>query len=662
MLRSTFAGFTTAQLALAASQRALDVTGQNISNINTPGYTRQRLDLASISVSGASHAMMQVDNRVGQGVQMTGVTQIRDPFLDIQYRNHLAKVGTIDAQNNMLEGIGEIFDEVDSTAIRAALNDVVKQLQNMAGVGNSGESSSDALVRSSLEVLLNLVHENGKALDRVESELIGKLESTDVPNINQYLDSIQKLNESIKNTQILGNPALELLDQRNALIDDLATYLPIKVSYNTLNLGSGIQVDTLKIDFLDTNGTRHTLIDDAKKGEIYFESTESEDGTATAPVKILIRDADTFMSAKDAFPKMQAGDTKELNQLMEQIAKTADALKATPNDPDLTTALTNDVKALEDKLTALGDNITFNDNLNGAGDGKGTISITTADGREIILIGDDSMAGDRKGFAAFQFNDDTGPAVSRAGRLEDVTNVLGDGVLKGDMDALNKSGIFDDPASDFKGIGYYEKYFNAFIATFAETLNNANIPVKVDANGDPVLDANGDPVLEAAGTNPLLEKIDPTKDWSATNVKIADAWKNNEYGVTLSTEVLNGKLDTTGNKNVLSMIEKLTTAKVEIKTERAGIIAFTGNLLDAYDHIQNTQAVEQKATESILESRYKVMNQIADSKDAISGVYMDEEVMGLMRYQQSYNAAARLMTTLDEMLGTLINNTGVVGR
>lgn len=661
MLRSTFAGFTTAQLALAASQRSLDVTGQNISNINTPGYTRQRLDLASISVSGASHAMMQVDSRVGQGVQMTGVTQIRDPFLDIQYRNHLAKVGTIDAQNGMLEEIGEIFDEVDSTAIRAALNDVVKQLQNMAGVGNSGQNSSDALVRSSLEVLLNLVHENGKALDRVESEMIGKLESTDIPNINQYLDSIQKLNESIKNTQILGNPALELVDQRNALIDDLATYLPIKVSYDTLNLGSGIQVETLRIDFLDTDGTRHPLIDDTKKGEVYFESTDS-DGTATAPVKILIRDADTFTAVKDAFPKMQAGDTTQLNQLMEQIAKTADALKATPNDPDLTAALTNDVNALEAKLTDLGNHITFNNNLNAAGDGKGTISITTEDGGEIILIGDDNMAGDSKGFAAFQFNDDTGPAVSRSGKLEDVTNVLGDGVLKGDMDALNKSGIFDDPASDFKGIGYYEKYFNAFVATLAETLNNANIPVKLDADGNPLVDADGNAILEDAGTNPLLEKIDPTKDWSATNVKIADAWKNNEYGVTLSTEVLNGKLDTTGNKNVLSMIEKLTTAKVEIQTERTGIIAFTGSLLDAYDHIQNTQAVEQKATESILESRYKVMNQIADSKDAISGVYMDEEVMNLMRYQQSYNAAARLMTTLDEMLGTLINNTGVVGR
>ena len=64
MTRSTFAGFTTATLALAASQRALDVTGQNISNINTSGYTRQRLDLASISPTGHGYCMSMNGSRM----------------------------------------------------------------------------------------------------------------------------------------------------------------------------------------------------------------------------------------------------------------------------------------------------------------------------------------------------------------------------------------------------------------------------------------------------------------------------------------------------------------------------------------------------------------------------------------------------------------------
>lgn len=54
MIRSTFAGFTTAQLAMGASQRSIDVTGQNIANINTEGYTRQRLDIASLNLRNGS--------------------------------------------------------------------------------------------------------------------------------------------------------------------------------------------------------------------------------------------------------------------------------------------------------------------------------------------------------------------------------------------------------------------------------------------------------------------------------------------------------------------------------------------------------------------------------------------------------------------------------
>ena len=68
MIRSTFAGFTTAQLGMAASQRALDVTGQNIANINTIGYTRQRLDIASLNTKGGE--LYNQDNaiKVGFGV------------------------------------------------------------------------------------------------------------------------------------------------------------------------------------------------------------------------------------------------------------------------------------------------------------------------------------------------------------------------------------------------------------------------------------------------------------------------------------------------------------------------------------------------------------------------------------------------------------------
>ncbi len=217
-MRSTFSGLNMAMLGMNASQKALDVTGQNLTNINTSGYTRQRLDLTSISPTGAEFFNTRYNVKVGQGVLMTGVSQIRDPFLDIQFRNQLSKVGSVDSKNQVLTNIGNIFDNVDVTTVQNALDDVVKQLQTLST--KVGQDGNDNLVRSSFEVLLSYIHQNATDLEDVRTDLESKMEKTVIPDINKILNSIQQLNESIKSSQVLGSPALELKDKRNQLIDD----------------------------------------------------------------------------------------------------------------------------------------------------------------------------------------------------------------------------------------------------------------------------------------------------------------------------------------------------------------------------------------------------------------------------------------------------------
>ena len=275
-MRSTFSGLSMALLGLNASQKALDVTGQNITNINTSGYTRQRLDQSSISPSGASYFNMVYGAKVGQGVMVTGVSQIRDPFLDIQYRNQLTKVGTEDAKNEILKGIGDVFDNVDVSTIQDALDDVVDQLQVLST--KVGQKGNDNLVRSSFEVLLSYIHQNATDLKKVRTELETKMGTTVVPDVNQILSSIQKLNDSIKASQVQGNPALELKDQRNALLDDLATYLPIDVVYGTENVGGGFNVETLSVKLRGvTNGGNDIyLIKDGKKGEFSYSTVDGK--------------------------------------------------------------------------------------------------------------------------------------------------------------------------------------------------------------------------------------------------------------------------------------------------------------------------------------------------------------------------------------------------
>lgn len=536
MIRSTFAGFNTAQLAMMASQRGLDVTGQNLSNINTTGYTRQRLDLLSLNPVGNSIGSSAFDAKVGQGVMMRGVSQIRDPFLDIQYRGEVPKVGTVEAKDDILASIGNIFDESDSEAIRTRLSAIVSQLTNLATPENAGSGSADALVRSACEVLLDSLHQNGSAIANVRTELINKMNQSVMPQLETYLEEIKNLNISIRNSQILGNPALELQDQRNQMLDELAEYMPIEVTYHTKDMGGGIKVDTLevKLKLNDANNTKITLIDDDKRGDFKFDGTT----------------------------------------------------------------------------------------------GKGKLKVIAA-------------------------YDRTDPNAQKT--ETDITDQLSNGILKGNLDMLNKSEAFDHPASDTKGIGYYEQTFNMFVNEFATKMNKLNSK-------------------DGSGTDcPLFETTDG-KSFTATNIKLSDKWVNGETKITLSKKQDAGSTD---YENVLKMINALSSDMITFETQPkkadgAGATdtkgdpiqkqIFKGTFFECYNNIQNTQALERQSTTSLLKNHQTVADQVADSRESVSGVNMDEEVMDLMRFSQSYNAASRLMTTMDELLERLITNTGVVGR
>ncbi len=540
MMRSTFAGFTTATLALNASHRALEVTGQNIANINTPGYTRQRLDIKSLYLRGGEFYNSNPNARIGFGVEITGVSQLRDPFLDIQYRLQMAKLGTTDAQVAGYEKLANILDETDKNGIKNALSDLASQLQKLAQNPNSKEY--DSMVRSSSQILLNLFHQNSTDLQEVRKDLTSEFRDTTIPDANKIIQNIAELNESIKNSEILGNPALELKDERNELIDELASYLPITVKYRDHDLGAGFTVEELDIYYTDADGTSYKLLSDNLAGML----STNADGQ---PVQLYITNAY----------------------------------------------------------------------------GKGP---------------------------------------------EEITNTIGDGVLKGTLDILNKSGGFDNPPSDIRGIGYYEKSLDSLVATFAETLNKLNESPKIDpATGKPEVDANGDPVMEK---HDLFEAIDPNQPMSASNIKIADGWANGDYGITISNvQVPNGEGDNstgeTADENVLKMIKALSEDRQFSYTDLADptgnpVDFYKGNFYNCFVNMENILNIDLKAGNSTLENKITVINQTADLKDSISGVSLDEEGINLLHYQQSYSAAARLMTTLDEALDKLINGTGVVGR
>ena len=132
MMRPTFLAFQTASRALAASKANIDLTGNNIANVNTEGYTRQRVDLSSISNSGYTQRYTVPGSSIGLGVEISNITQTRDSFLDSRFRAQNAEASQYQTLLSGLSDLENVFDEVENEGLQSELSNFMNQLQNLS--------------------------------------------------------------------------------------------------------------------------------------------------------------------------------------------------------------------------------------------------------------------------------------------------------------------------------------------------------------------------------------------------------------------------------------------------------------------------------------------------------------------------------------------------
>lgn len=305
-MSSTFGSFSTARLGIYAAQKGLDVTGNNITNINTPGYTRQRLDQVSLVTTASDKYYSQYKTRVGQGVLTTGVSQLRDPGLDLLYRSAQANVGS---SSQMLQGLNDLaskLDEVgkgdgeqDDGVILNQLNDLRDLISQAVTNGIDGYNS---LIYASADSLCTLFNKAAKELEELQDTYETYL-SEDVSKINTILSNIQELNVSIRNADIRGDDALELRDQRNLLLDELSGYMKIDVKYSMETVGAGLEVEKLTVSL--ATGGKNTLVDGEYAAQI---GTDLED--PDYPINLYaLRDLDGNKKNDNDWDPMELEDT-----------------------------------------------------------------------------------------------------------------------------------------------------------------------------------------------------------------------------------------------------------------------------------------------------------------------------------------------------------------
>ena len=271
MLRSTFLGYKTATSALKVNQNHMDVTGQNISNINTKGYTRQRLDISSLSFNTSNMKFGSTGVVIGQGVEANGVSQFRDAFLDLRYRIEAAKSGSEYVQLEALSDLESVFDEISMDKLDAQFSDLAAQLHSLTS--SPSDPVMEGVVRTSAEILTQMLNDYSRDIETIYEQQLSYLENGAVQKINELTKNIAKLNQQIKESNISDNPALELNDERNMLIDELSCYIDIEVDIEPLNIGGGKTIDELVIRL---NGTINELVNRNDSSKITITKPDDE--------------------------------------------------------------------------------------------------------------------------------------------------------------------------------------------------------------------------------------------------------------------------------------------------------------------------------------------------------------------------------------------------
>ncbi|MFQ5766654.1 MAG: flagellar hook-associated protein FlgK, partial [Acidobacteriota bacterium] len=213
-----FAYFQVGRTALSASQAALDVAGNNIANVNTPGFSRRRLDLTTLFPQRVAGGY------IGQGVDVLSLHRVRDNFLAAQIQSGIGTRAGLEARQQTLAGLEAVLGPLDGSPLATALDRLSQALSDVAdSPENSGVRQAAVSAAGDLAAQLRSTHDQ---ISRSQQEADAGIAAT-LPEVNRLTSKIAALNSSIRQIQAAGQEPSDLLDQRDQAVDDLAGLVAI---------------------------------------------------------------------------------------------------------------------------------------------------------------------------------------------------------------------------------------------------------------------------------------------------------------------------------------------------------------------------------------------------------------------------------------------------
>ncbi|MEP6850028.1 MAG: flagellar hook-associated protein FlgK [Acidobacteriota bacterium] len=230
-----FSAYEIGRRALNASQLGINIAGQNIANVNTPGYSRRGVQLvesAQTSFNGFS---------IGTGVTVAGVQSFRDAFIQSRIQTETGIAGTLTARRDALAPVESALQGSDGGGLQNALNNFFGSFRDLEANPNSVPLRT--AVAQSGATLANVFQTTRSRLDDIRHGIDGQVRSA-VDQVNALSQRVADLNDQIRSATSAGGDASSLQDQRGELVNKLSELAGVHATNNSdgtvsLTIGEG---------------------------------------------------------------------------------------------------------------------------------------------------------------------------------------------------------------------------------------------------------------------------------------------------------------------------------------------------------------------------------------------------------------------------------------
>ena len=621
---STFSGIELGKRSIMAHTDAITTAGHNISNANTEGYSRQRVQFKEFDplykpdLERAERAGM-----IGQGMDSQSINRVRDELLDQRITEQQHSESYWETRSKYYTMIEQIYNEPDDVSIRSNMDKFWEGWQELS-VHPESQAARQAVVTRG-ESLADSIKTKWEALMGVGNLINGDIEAT-VKQVNDYTRQIASLNAEIVRSRGMGDNPNDLLDRRDLLVDKLSKII-------------NITSDRRDSDEFMVHLDGHVLVQGGVARSFDLETVVDNNGYDKLVWKDTGNEAVIKGGTLGALIELRDVDIRsEVQSLNTMTMNFSDLV----NDIHRNGYGANNVTGL-DFFTQH----SFVENVNGNydRDGDGTLDhsyifrftgTTKLNPQEQIgLEGVMTLSGSGGNVQVAYHPTDT---------VETVINRINDsnGEVKAYLDRNNNLVLKGTTASAVENPDFVIRHVEDsgfFLTGYTGILQASGAAGAYDY-------AQADAVQALAGAQFAVSPVlNP-----AGYIEVNQALKNDVMSVAAAYKDNSGNVNA-GDGRAAVEIAAIRNTKVMIGHERT----FDDYFADSVTNV----GLKGEQAENMHLSHSAVMEDLRSLRDSISGVNIDEELADIIKFQHGYNAAAKFVTVWDSLLDTIINRLGV---